>query len=128
MDTVAIDVDNIGQLVVTTVEQMLCDKLSALFSDRRQRRIKDLYDVWHLLTTCDINVQKLILCLNRRGLYPLRSEDGPFTYDHIDVTEDAYSRVVVYNVGTERARSMPTFAELIETIGGFCAQLSDAEV
>lgn len=126
--TVAIEMNDVGRVSITTVEQMLCDKLSALFSDRRQRRIKDLFDAWHILTTCSVDVNELILCLDQRGLYPLKSEDGPFTYSHIMTVEDAYGRLVVYDVGAERERKIPMFSDIVEVVGSFCARLSDSEV
>lgn len=126
--TVAIEMNDVGRVSITTVEQMLCDKLSALFSDRRQRRIKDLFDAWHILTTCNVDVNELILCLDQRGLYPLKSEDGPFTYSHIMTVEDAYGRLIVYDVGAERECKIPAFSDIVEVVGSFCARLSDSEV
>lgn len=128
LDTVAIDIDDIGNVTITTVEQMLCDKLSALFSDRRQRRIKDLYDAWHLITTCEIDREHLILCLDRRGLFPLKSEDSPFNLAVVDRVEDAYSRLDVVDVCTNRARMLPDFSEIDKVLTDFLSGLTDSEV
>lgn len=128
LQTVAIEISDVGNISITTVEQMLCDKLSALFSDRRLRRIKDLYDAWHILTTCQVDAQQLIFCLNQRNLFPLPSVDAPFTDDHIVRVEAAYNTLSVVDVGNERAKELPKFSNVIEVVGGFYITLTDAEV
>lgn len=128
LETVAVDVDNIGHITITTVEQMLCDKLSAMFSDRRQRRVKDLFDAWHLLTTCEVDKEKLIICLDKRGLYPLKSEDAPFTDSRLDVMESSYNTLRIYSKRTDELISIPDFWEIVRVVGNFYSDFTDAEV
>lgn len=126
--TVAIEMNDVGRVSITTVEQMLCDKLSALFSDRRQRRIKDLFDAWHILTTCSVDVNELILCLDQRGLYPLKSEDGPFTDANLPKVESAYRTLRVYSRVTGYTIDLPEFWEVVQVLGDFYCDLTDSEV
>lgn len=128
LQTQALTISGLGTVSVSCVEQMLCDKVSALYSDRRLRRIKDLFDAWHILSVCEIDDSIFIDCLTRAGIAPLPSSDGPFTYDNVDRMEAAYNSVVVFPVGSREAYPKPTFAEVVELVGGFCARFSDAEV
>lgn len=126
--TQAVAISDIGTVSVSCVEQMLCDKVSAIYSDRKFRRVKDLFDAWHILSACKIDDDIFIECLVRAGIAPLPSSNGPFTYDNVDRMEEAYNSVVVFTVESKEAYSKPTFAEVVELVGGFCARFSDAEV
>lgn len=70
LHTEALTLKEIGTVNVSCVEQMLCDKVSAIYSDRKFRRIKDLFDAWHILTTCEIDDAIFIECLTRAGIAP----------------------------------------------------------
>lgn len=50
------------------VERMLADKISAIFSRKRFRRSKDLYDLYILTASCDVNIDILRECLNERSI------------------------------------------------------------
>lgn len=126
--TQALTIDDIGRVDVSCVEQMLCDKISSIYSDRRFRRVKDLFDAWHILTHCEIDDDAFIECLVRAGIAPLPSSNGPFTYDNIDRMEKSFDTVVVFPVDGKEAYPKPPFSEVIDVVGKFCARFSDAEV
>ncbi len=126
--TVTLYPTSVGRLRITTVEQMLCDKASALYSSRRRRRIKDLFDAWHIISTCDLDDSSFISCLSDRNLYPLPSVDGPFTYTSIEGMEEAYGTLLMVQAKNNRAFSMPSFSEVVEVVGTYFSKFSDAEV
>lgn len=126
--TVALDMDDVGNIRVSTVEQMLSDKLSALFSDRRLRRIKDIYDAWHILTHCDVDMNKVILCLDRRGLYPLSADMVPLTDERLPAIQHAYESLAIYSRATNMPVAKPDFFEVAQVVGAFYSNITDAEV
>lgn len=71
LDCIVLNTSIVGTLTLTTIEQILTDKLSVLFSRTRFRRSKDLYDVWLILEHCFPDESKIRKLLSERGLYPL---------------------------------------------------------
>lgn len=51
-----------------TVERMLSDKICAIYSRNRFRRAKDLYDVYIITSSCDVNTDTLRRFLDKRGI------------------------------------------------------------
>lgn len=76
-----------------TVERMLADKLSAIYSRKRFRRTKDLYDVHIITSSCTVDADKVREYLERRGI---DWDASPFKdvvikeyargYDKLDIT------------------------------------------
>ena len=126
--TQALTIDDIGQVNVSCVEQMLCDKISSIYSDRRFRRVKDLFDAWHILTHCEIDDDAFIECLVRAGIAPLPSNNGPFTEDNIERMEKSFSTISVYRVTDGAEIIKPDFWDIVNVVGDFCCRFSDSEV
>lgn len=53
---------------------------------------------------------------------------GPFTYDNVDRMEESFDNIVIFLVDGKEACPKPSFAEVIDVVGSFCARFSDAEV
>lgn len=77
------------------IERMLADKLSAMFSRKRFRRPKDLYDFYVLTEYFDVDMNKLRDCIDRRGIEwdktPLKEEvcvQYKKAYDMLEMSED----------------------------------------
>lgn len=51
-----------------TVERMLSDKISAIYSRKRFRRAKDLYDVYIITNSCNVDIETLRKFLDRQGI------------------------------------------------------------
>lgn len=128
LSTNVLTVSDFGEICVTTVEQMLCDKVAALYSDRKFRRVKDLFDAWHLLTSCSINDDKFIQCLVRADIAPLPSSTGPFTEDSIDRMERSFETVTIYGAKDGKEIDKPDFWDIVRVVGDFCCRFSDSEV
>lgn len=128
MSVQAVNIQDVGPVTVSRVEQMLCDKVAALYSDRKFRRVKDLFDAWHILSNCQVDEDVFIQCLVNAGKAPLPSCDGPFTYENIDRMEQSYNSLVIFPVFGKKAYTAPKFEEVVDVVGGFCARFSDAEV
>lgn len=66
-------------IIAFTPERMLSDKISAMFTRKRFRRTKDLYDLYVISNHYDIDMVSLSLYISNRGeldygLYPVRDE------------------------------------------------------
>lgn len=117
-----------GTVTLTSAEQVLADKLSVLFSSKRYRRSKDLYDIWQIINNCSINEQSLVECLYVRGIYPLPASQAPFGEECYTKMEHAYNTLQIRDPDTEALTSKPPFSEAVASVGKFTASLMEAEV
>ncbi len=87
-----------GNLVSAfTPERMLADKFSAMFTRKRFRRVKDLYDFYVITNNFDVNISSLSDMISKRGeldygLSPVRDEimDGyRHAYDTLNLNVNA---------------------------------------
>ena len=104
-----------GQAVnAFTPERMLSDKISAMFTRKRFRRSKDLYDLYVITNTFDVDLNVLTELIAKRGeldygLSPLRDEimDGyKHAYDMLDIN--------VNNTDIGNTVRKPSFEEVID--------------
>lgn len=119
LDSFVMDTELVGPIRLTTVEQILCDKLSVLFSRSRFRRAKDLYDTWLILENCNPDVNKIAELLQQREVFPLPVEKAPFRDDCIKEMEHAYERFKLKDPVTEEELEKPPYAEIVSRVGGF---------
>lgn len=85
--------DIVGKSVVCyTLEHILADKTSALLSEKRYRRVKDLYDIHVILRNSDICTEYVFELLYNKVLDEVAV---PFTEDIIEKIEHAYMKLDV---------------------------------
>lgn len=119
LDTMIVDTTIAGTLRLTTIEQVVCDKLSVLFTRSCFRRAKDLYDMWLILSNCAPDVQKVAELLNARNAFPLPLERAPFRDDCIKEMEHAYDRFILKDPISEEPLSKPPYSEVVTKVGAF---------
>ena len=99
---------------VFLIERMLADKLSAIYSPKRFRRAKDLYDVYILKqSTPNINYKVLLEFINKRGI---TWEKTPFQEKAIVEYKRAYDKLKIENISTHVIVDKPSFEECIYTL------------
>lgn len=101
------------------IERMLADKISAIFSRKRFRRSKDLYDLYILTESCDINIDVLRECLNERSI-----DWNATPFDSIVQVEyaKAYNQLSVKNhLGT--ALPLPEFSDCMLSLHDILVKL-----
>lgn len=122
LDTMVMDTSIAGQLRLTTIEQIVCDKLSVCFTRSRFRRAKDLYDLWLILQSCTPNVAKVRELLAQREAYPLPVEKAPFRDDCIVQMEHAYNKFILRDPYSETEQDKPDFKEVVRATSGFMSK------
>lgn len=75
------------------VERMLCDKISAIYSRKRFRRTKDIYDFYILTNNFDVDLSKLRWYIKLRGLIDWNAD--PFREDVLVEYAKAYDKLRV---------------------------------
>lgn len=92
-----------------TVERMLSDKLSAIYSKKRFRRAKDLYDVFIITNSCNINPDTLKEFIKRRGI---DWDASPFRDNVLVEYSKAYAKLAIKShIGASIEK--PSFDECI---------------
>lgn len=127
-DTITINMTGVGKVVVTSVEQVMSDKLTVLFSKKRFRRVKDVIDIYTILSTCSVDWAKVIDCLNRRGNWPLPADKYPFTEERLEQLEHAYDKYVLQNVDGSVVECKTPFKEVVQKIAPAIWPLINTEV
>lgn len=127
-DTIKINLPDLGEVTVTSPEQVLSDKLAVLFSKKRFRRVKDLIDVHSIITgDVEIDMDRLQACLERRGIWPLPADKYPFSEDRLVQLEHAYDMFVRQSIDGRPIEKLD-FKELVSGVSGILARLLDTEV
>lgn len=93
---VKLDIINGFNIQRFTVERMLSDKISTIYSRKRFRRTKDLYDVYILSEYFDIDLGDLLDNINTRGV--IEWERSPFKEEVSAEYEKAYNKLHVNGV------------------------------
>jgi hypothetical protein len=100
------------------VERMLSDKVHVVFSSKRFRRTKDLYDIYFLLENFDVDFKRFKELLYKRGDIDLN--ENPFKEEVLIQYEHAWEKLVVKSVYSDTVLVKPTFKAVIERLGYFC--------
>ncbi|WP_289743562.1 nucleotidyl transferase AbiEii/AbiGii toxin family protein [uncultured Duncaniella sp.] len=122
------DTEVAGTVRLSSVEQMLADKLTVLYSRKRFRRSKDLFDAWQIISTCQIDLEELGKCLAARNLLPLPVDKAPFNEAHYGELKHAYDRLVIRNETTQELMVKPDYDEIVSVVGKFTIPFMEAEV
>ena len=107
---------NDNSISVFSLERMMADKLSVLFSDTRYRRAKDLYDVYQILSTCNLNGDTLRYCIQARNI---DFSNSPFTEANLKKLEHAYNKLNIKEYNTLNILTKPLFTDILEKLGRF---------
>ena len=81
------------------VERMLTDKISAVYSRKRFRRPKDIYDIYILLRNFDIDMNKLRGYVEKRGT--IEWDSDPFREDVYRELGKAYNSLNIVSISGE---------------------------
>lgn len=80
-------------------ERMLSDKISAIYSVKRFRRAKDLYDFYIITSNYDIDLSKLRMYIEQRGT--IEWDRDPFREEVVTQYRIAYEKLKVRNIDGE---------------------------
>lgn len=104
------------------VERMLSDKISAVYSRKRFRRTKDLYDFYILTSNFDVDLNVLRSYIDKRGLVDWNAD--PFREDVMKQYAYAYDKLVVKSIsGVELIK--PEFVQIIDRLRYFMSRYND---
>lgn len=106
---------DVGKVNSFTVERMLSDKLLAILSRKRNRRSKDLYDLFVISECFDFNAKLVNDYMIRR------SEDGmvedwknyPFSENALIEYKQAYDKLRLESIYKGMALAKPDFADVM---------------
>lgn len=108
------NINPIGDVLGFSIERMLCDKLRAVYSKTRLRRVKDLYDIYIIVTSFDIDMHKVKDVLHVEGT--LDMEECPMKQVILEEYEVAYSKLRVEALYGTPTRRKPEFQECINVL------------
>ena len=109
---------SIGKLHSFSVERILSDKIHAIFSPKRFRRTKDLYDVYYLLENFDVDYNMFKELLEKRGTIDLNK--NPFQESVLKQYQHAWEKLQVVSMYQDLILDKPDFRFVIERLGNFC--------
>lgn len=105
-----------------SIERMLSDKITAILSRKRFRRPKDLYDVYAISSSFDVNMSEVMNCIKMREQHSgIATEWGNYPFDEVILKEykKAYDKLIVESVYLERIVNKPTFEEAFDRFSIF---------
>lgn len=92
------------------IERMLSDKISAIYSRKRFRRTKDIYDFFILTNNFDVDFSKLNKYIELRGLIDRNAD--PFREEVVKQYEIAYEKLVIRTIN-DKPVSKPSLREIL---------------
>ena len=98
------------------VERMLSDKISAIYSRKRFRRTKDLYDFYIITCNFDVDLVKLNKYIELRGI--IEWDKDPFSQEVLEQYAIAYDKLSVMSV-RDIVIHKPKFDEVITQLNIF---------
>ena len=105
-----------------TVDRMISDKITAILSRKRFRRAKDLYDVYVISSSFNVDMASVMECIrNREESSGTLTEwsNYPFTEVILKEYKKAYDSLVIESVYMDRLVEKPTFEEVYERFSTF---------
>lgn len=114
-----------GTVQLTTIEQIVTDKLTMTFSRSRFRRAKDVYDLWSIISNCDVSSSKVAQLLRLREIYPLPVDKAPFREDCYEQMKHAYEKFVLKDPFAEGELQKPDFTEVVTVVSKFMTQFME---
>jgi hypothetical protein len=105
-------------------ERMLGDKISATFSSRQFRRVKDIYDIYCIVVSCKLGFDELTLALTDREFKP-SADTSPFRSEAIIQWNHAWNKFKLRRMedGTEIIK--PDLSHMLGVYSRFMGQYLD---
>lgn len=107
------------------IERMLADKISAIFSRKRFRRTKDIYDFYVLTNNFDVSMKKLIEYINSRGLIDWNAD--PFRVEVVEQYAIAYDKLIVTTIEGEEIKK-PELNNILSRLKEFVDNYDELKV
>ena len=99
-----------------SLERMLCDKVRATLSQKRYRRVKDLYDIYLMVSNFRIDLDILKDYLKRQGAV-LTAENTPFTEESLLKWGHAWDKFRLLPSSETAFQEKPTFDRVLAVYG-----------
>ena len=96
-----------------SIERMLADKISAIYSRKRFRRPKDLYDFYILTDNFDVKIKTLLDYINKKTELDIKA--SPLQDFILTEYEKAYSKLIV-NSSINAEINKPEFNKIIDRL------------
>lgn len=112
----------LGRVHAFSVERMLSDKIHAIFTPKRFRRTKDLYDVYYLLENFDVDYKKFKKCIELRG--EIDWDKSPFREEVLVQYLHAWNKLEVRSCITNELINKPDFNLVINRLSNFVTALT----
>lgn len=125
LDFMVMETSVVGTVQLTTVEQIVTDKLTVAFSRSRFRRAKDVYDLWLIISNCNISASKVARLLYLREIYPLPVDKAPFSEDCYEQMKHAYEKFILKDPFAEGELQKPDFIEVVSVVSKFMTQFME---
>lgn len=104
------------------IERMLGDKISASFSIRQFRRVRDLYDIYCILRCCRLDIRVLTQSLEDRNFeFKYVTEYSPFSQDALKNWVHAWSKFKLVDM-QYRELVKPDAIEMLKTYSVFLGE------
>lgn len=124
LDSVVLSTKRFGEIRISSLNQMLSDKVRVLYSKSRFRRVKDLYDIWQAVDAGVADAAGVRSLLKKIGEYPLPEDKSPFEEERMKQLQHAYEKFRLWSVdGTELDK--PDFWDVIQAVGNFMIKVNE---
>lgn len=116
---------SVGNVTAFTVERMLSDKIRAVLSRKRFRRVKDIYDIFCLTNCFDFDANKIIEFLNKGN--PPEWNNFPFDESVIQEYEKAYNKLRLVSIVKRKELTKPSYSSVLSRFNTICYKLLDMD-
>lgn len=106
---------SVGDINAHVPERMVCDKMSAMLSDRRCRRSKDLYDIYYLTEVFNIDIEFVYNCTLECTMQ-VAWDNFPLSDEEVVALERAYGKLKVTSIYKDVDIHKPLFSEVFERL------------
>lgn len=111
-------------LNVPLFETMLSDKTTAMFSDKRYRRAKDLYDIYEIAISTQLLSTVYVSQLDANEFWGNYS-NSPFSQDALLRLSDAWDKLELTSADRSHALKKPSFSVVINTFAEVILPIAD---
>lgn len=109
---------DVAEVNAFLIERMVADKVTAIMSRKRFRRTKDIYDLYCLSHSFDIDLQKVKTFIDKRGEETtIEWHNYPFSEDVLREYEKAYNALKVNSIYENKVIAKPDFGMVYSRFG-----------